>query len=170
MERKQRVYVMVGLPGCGKSTAAKEYVSTGAVIICRDDFRTMINGGQYAYREELESAIKTMADAAVQAALYHDLDVVFDETHHTVQRRLQTINTIRDAMPNAFITAIIFDPTDMEGCIARRIHDSKGLVPETWDGIIRKFADSYEDVSAEEGFDCIHYIPKPYLAEDFLVT
>lgn len=72
-----------GLPGSGKSTWAKQWVSedrANRVRINRDDLRTMVDDGEFV-EKVTESRIVTLRDAMILQALRKGLSVVVDDTN-----------------------------------------------------------------------------------------
>lgn len=83
------IMVTVGLPGSGKSTWAKKWVSEDAanrVRVNRDDLRYMMHGVGFLDRE-MEDIVSRMEEAAVSAAVKRGKDVVVDAMHLTARYR-----------------------------------------------------------------------------------
>jgi hypothetical protein len=71
-----------GLPGCGKTTAALEWLAADQqhrARVNRDDLRGMVGCGPIGTPEQ-EAAITAMQTASVEALLHHGWDVVVDDT------------------------------------------------------------------------------------------
>ena len=73
----------VGLPGCGKTTWAKLYVkrNTNAVIICRDDLRDHIYGGDYHFSKAKEQFITDCQIKLAEAAVESNKDIIIADTN-----------------------------------------------------------------------------------------
>ena len=153
------VYMMIAPPGAGKSTIARQYVSQGAVCICRDDIRAMLNGGTYDFRLELESNVKQVADVTLQIILDNGFDVILDETNCDKKHRKDSIDYIHHVDPSVVIVAVQLE-FDTEECIRRREADPKGLDSKVWREVIERFATIYEPATIDEGFFAIHTIGK----------
>ena len=86
-----RVYVMMGLPGSGKSVKAREIVDSmpNCVIISGDGIRGMLKGeGRYFYEAALgERLVYAMLERGLQEAVSSLHDVVIDETNHLYRVR-----------------------------------------------------------------------------------
>jgi predicted kinase len=87
---------MVGVPGSGKTTYARTHLS-GALRISLDDLRLMLGGQTFELR--LEPAVSIAGDAVKEAvaayAARKGIDVVFDATNVSVERRAALIATAR---------------------------------------------------------------------------
>jgi predicted kinase len=71
-----------GLPGSGKTTYAKKWVSENTAHrsrLNRDDFREMLHGGAHGYPSELETAVTFAHRGAVLTLLKAGRDVICDD-------------------------------------------------------------------------------------------
>jgi|SRR5665213_54956 len=71
--------MMVGLPGCGKSTRARELMEDGNVMRCnRDDIRAMLFKRWKGSKEPVVSEIEK---AAIVSAVSSGFDIIIDDTN-----------------------------------------------------------------------------------------
>jgi predicted kinase len=83
MARKDlKVKILIGIPGSGKSTYAKEFIkkNEGWVIISRDSFRYMLKNVGYC-EPKIESLITDLMNVTVVKSLSRNLNVILDNTH-----------------------------------------------------------------------------------------
>ncbi|MDR2474548.1 MAG: AAA family ATPase [Bacteroidales bacterium] len=82
MHNKNKLLILVGAPGAGKTVFANYFLRTEEnwVRLCRDDFRTMnfIDGMMSKHEEIL---ISEMIDAATETLLRRGANVLLDATH-----------------------------------------------------------------------------------------
>jgi predicted kinase len=82
------LYIMVGIPGCGKSTFAKNYLNDGkAAVVSSDAIRAEIST---AYDQSLNDQVFKVFHRRIREHLDHDVDVVADATHLTRRSRAET--------------------------------------------------------------------------------
>lgn len=77
-----RLLITRGLPGSGKTTYAKKWVSESAETrsrINRDDLREVLHGGAHGYPRELEKGVTLAQQGAVRALLLSGRDVICDD-------------------------------------------------------------------------------------------
>lgn len=127
-----RIIILQGLPGSGKSTYAREFV-TGKkdwVIVNRDSLRNM--RGDYWVPEQ-EPLITQWEDFCVKAALEKGLNVIIDATNFNYKtlNRWFTICELYSIQPE-----IQFFDISVEECIER---DSKREKPVGKDVIMRMY-------------------------------
>lgn len=83
---KKVAHIMLGLPGCGKSTQVDALVkeTPGLHIICRDDIRCIlgVNGhDSRSYNPSIEPTVSYIADNMLKAVVSRGMPVALDETH-----------------------------------------------------------------------------------------
>lgn len=141
------LYVMIGVPGSGKTTYARTHLPN-AIRISLDDLRLMMSGE--TYQERLEPAISIAAGALVQSLLpYCALrawDVVFDATDVTRARRAPLVAAARAF---GFRPVAIYIATAL-GLAHIRNRQRPFPVPGE---VIGSFAHRLEPPTVEEGFD-----------------
>lgn len=159
----EKIIVLTGLPGCGKSTVAEEIIKKEekAVIVSRDAIRTMLcNGyGKYKHTAIKEGLVKSMAVADMECALERGYLVVIDETNITKKmraywQRMATMIGERKGFNVKCMGIWVNTPKDI--CIARRKADPKGT-NDNWGAIIGNMMKSWEDPSEDE-FDTFNII------------
>jgi predicted kinase len=158
----KEVYVLVGLPGSGKSTYARKLVEQKpeSIIISPDYLRIMLHD-VYVFNDKYERIIRQMVSKIFEIAILSpDVScVIFDEclVSNTIEQREILIRYIRSFEPQIghriIIKAIIFETT-VEDCIKRRHKDPKGSCPKSWDKVIKGRAAEHEDLW-DEDFDFI---------------
>lgn len=77
-----KVYILVGVPGSGKSTWAKKMLlqNSNAIRINRDDYRLMLRN-QVKVEPKMETLINKLIDDAILHALSMRCDVIIDNTN-----------------------------------------------------------------------------------------
>lgn len=161
MARVPIVYILIGLPGAGKSTWARKKVmekrSRPIVVINRDSLREMINGGRYEYTKEKESIVKDMSFNCIRAAweckYREDMpDLIIDETHTTIERRRMTIIPI-EILSNHVqpkIVYVYFTEKNTSLLLGRRMQNNRGYDSYQWANVIREMARNFESPSIHE--------------------
>jgi predicted kinase len=91
-----RLYVLVGVPGSGKTTYARAALPH-ALRISLDDLRLMLSGRTFDARLEPAVAVagEAVRDALAAYAAAHHVDLVFDATNVTRARRAPLIALAR---------------------------------------------------------------------------
>ena len=90
--RKPILYMMCGIPGSGKSTWAKEHL-TSAQYVSRDEIRySMVKEDEEYFSQETQVFNAFAEEIAIN--LMSEKDVVADATHINFQSRFKTINKI----------------------------------------------------------------------------
>jgi predicted kinase len=149
------VYVLVGVPGSGKSTWIQNQdwakdcaiVSTDAFV----DQEAERQGRTYneVFKDYMPTAVKLMADQVVEAREAGQ-DIVWDQTSTTVASRKKKFNML----PNYHAVAVVFptpEPEELERRLASR--PGKNIPWNVMQGMISGFKTPTE----EEGFDEIWY-------------
>ena len=144
-KRVPRFYVLVGLPGSGKTTYARRMPN--AIRVSLDDIRLMMSGR--TYDERYEPAVAAAGNAALRAVLAGardwGMDVVFDATNVSRAWRARSLEAAagQDVVP----VAILFR-CPLEVALERN-RRRRFPVP---DEVIRRFHASLEEPTREEGF------------------
>jgi predicted kinase len=149
------VYVLVGVPGAGKSTWIRNQdwakdcaiVSTDAFV----DQEAEQQGKTYneVFKDYMPTAVKLMADQVVQAREAGQ-DIIWDQTSTTVASRKKKFNML----PNYHAVAVVFptpEPLELERRLASR--PGKNIPWNVMQGMISGLKVPTE----AEGFDEIWY-------------
>jgi len=143
--RIPRFYVLVGLPGSGKTTYARRLLN--AIRVSLDDLRLMMSGR--TYDERFEPAVAAAGNAVLRAVLASasawGMDVVFDATNVSRAWRARSLEA---ASGQAVVPVAVLFRCPLEVAL-RRNRRRRFPVP---DEVIRRFAESLEEPTREEGF------------------
>lgn len=117
-----RAYVMVGAPGSGKSTKAKELAAIeNAVVIAGDDIREELYGSADIQGNWVE--IHDVIEARVAEAAGRGQSVILDGTHYRASYRKQAV-----AMLNSYgydIVEAVIVQVSLATCLARNFQRSR---------------------------------------------
>lgn len=149
---KPQLYVLIGIPGSGKSTFAKNVLTEISTVISRDEIRYSIIKDEEAYfsheKEVYKKFIKQIKDLMVQGK-----DVTVDATHLNATSRFKLLSNLKgfDYKINAFY----FD-TPLDECLGRNaMRRGRAHVPED---AIENMYDNLTFPSKKEGFDYIYTV------------
>lgn len=151
------LWLMVGPPGSGKSTAAKKMFNQDAVYVSRDEIRfSMLKEGDDYFT--YEDAVLKGFYRRIQKGLDDGFAVVADATHLTEKTRAATVNAIRLAEGDTLRLGAVVACTPLEVALERNAkREGRALVPETAiKNMYRSCTDPREDIKLE--YNMIIYI------------
>jgi len=136
------ITLMVGLPGCGKSTFLEH--CTDSVVLCPDHYRKVLTGQDYFAPAEDSVWSHVKVTARVMVGICHK-HIVIDATHLTVGSRAQWIRIAKSL--EVPISCVVFH-VPYEVCLERNNARNR-VVPED---IMEHMRDLFEPPTEEEGF------------------
>lgn len=149
------VYVLVGVPGSGKSTWIRNQDwARDCVVVSTDAFveqEAERQGRTYneVFHDYMPTAVKLMADQVVEAREAGQ-DIVWDQTSTTVASRRKKFNML----PNYHAVAVVF-PTPEPAELERRLAARPGkTIP--WN-VMQGMISGLKAPTEAEGFDGIWY-------------
>jgi predicted kinase len=148
------LYIMVGLPGSGKSTYATEFIKNQQVEYLSSDSLRAVFGkdeSDQACTPRVFNHIKTKVDEFLKDGK----NVLVDATSVNRKERSDYINTAKKY--GAKVVAVVFK-MDRNGLIARnkkRGDEGGRVVP---DFVIDKMLNKFEEPDFNEGIDVIIYV------------
>jgi predicted kinase len=140
-----KIYMMIGLPGSGKSTYIKENLQN-LPIVSKDEMRVKIFRKDYDQANEIY--ISRISQYICDLLIENNISFILDETHSKKDRRKKII----DRYKNKCKIIGIFINEKPEICKERRIN----FPEEIMDKKIKEFEVPTED----EGFNKLIYIDK----------
>jgi predicted kinase len=153
MEKNPQILLLVGAPGAGKSTFARDFIRTEKnwMRLCRDDLRRMnFNDSRLPPYEE--SLISEILDASTETLLRRKYNVLLDATHCRagyLNHYVEKFNSMADISFKVFEC----DVDELIARCAKRYAETGRHVPEQ---VIRRFAGELETL--KKTFD---FAPRP---------
>lgn len=149
------LYILIGVPGSGKSTYAEELYQKserGIALVSSDCIRKSLYGNESC--QDNPKKVFTLAHKIIVDQLAHDFDVIFDATNIYAKDRMDLIRKVCfEVKKEVRFVAIYFD-TSIETCIARQdLRERK--VPAK---VIEKMNRQIDRPNFEEGFDIIRTV------------
>lgn len=141
----QTFYMMVGLPGSGKTFAAENI--SDAVIHSSDAIRAEILGDVNDQTKQ-DLVFQTLHERILRD-LGDGKDVVYDATNINYKRRIAFLNRVKALHKAALRTVCIFMATPYEICVERN-NSRDRIVPES---VIRRMYLKFDVPAMEEGWD-----------------
>ena len=145
-----KVYVLVGVPGSGKSTWIKNQIwALGLTIVSTDAFvedYARECGSTYSevFDEYMPRALELMINQVVWAR-DHGHDIIWDQTSTTIAARARKFSML----PDYEHIAVVF-PTPNPDELRRRLNSRPGkTIP---DFVIQNMIAGWEEPTLEEGF------------------
>ena len=151
-----KVYMLIGVPGCGKSTWACNqewyndcsYISTDTWI----ELEARRQGKTYSdvFNEYIPKATHIMNEH-IKLAIHAEQDIIWDQTNMSSKSRAKKLAML----PNYEKIAVVFRTPEKEE-LDRRLANRPGKI--IGDHIIKSMIDSYNEPTIEEGFKEIWYV------------
>ena len=153
MKKKPVVYMMVGIPGSGKSTWIAKNQQDTWVVVSPD---TLLET-QYNYEWTPERAAEAWATSYQQfgRGLLVGQTMVWDATFTSPITRAAILHTAKGA---GYRIEAIFCDTPIEVCIERNQKRGREPVPES---TIHRMAENLQPPTESEGFDYVEHILVP---------
>lgn len=144
-----KVTVMVGVPGSGKSTYVSKIRDENTIVLSSDAIRKEFSGEEadQTTNDKVFYALRRRLKEAVSAT---DSDIIIDATNITLKARKHILNTLKD-FP-CYKIAVVMTASEQE-CKERNASRSR-VVPEC---VIGEMIGHYEIPFYEEGFDDIYF-------------
>lgn len=151
-DQPPRFYLLVGIPGSGKTTYARTQLSH-ALRVSLDDFRLMLTG--VAFERANERYVVTAAHATLRALLARarrwQRDIVLDATNVTrARRRLYVAMARRRSVP----TIAVYLSCPLEVALVRN-RQRPAAVPEH---AVRRLHAALQPPSVDEGFAAVRVV------------
>jgi len=151
----KKLYVLVGVPGSGKSTWVANqdwaqncaYISTDKIV---DDCAKKL-GKTYSevFDDVMPDAVNIMVSEVVLAR-EQGRDIIWDQTSTTVASRKRKFNML----PDYYAIAVVFRCPDADELARRLLNRSGKLIPVD---VLHSMITNFEIPSEEEGFKEIWY-------------
>ena len=145
-----KVYVLVGVPGSGKSTWIRDQDwALGLTIVSTDAFvedYARAQGKTYnqVFKEYMPTAVDLMTEQVVFAR-EHNHSIIWDQTSTTIKSRLKKFRML----PDYEHIAVVFRTPEAEE-LARRLASREGKnIP---DHVMRSMIAGWEEPTKEEGY------------------
>lgn len=144
-----KFFMMVGIPGSGKSTAARKIAKKcGAIIVSSDAIRGELYGDE-AIQGDHGYVFQLMEERAL-AALKAGRSVIYDATNVIAWRRREFLTKL----PQEVEKACIWVDVPLE----RALQNNQGRERHVPEWVIRNQADQLEPPTAAEGWDCVRAV------------
>lgn len=144
-------YILVGVPGSGKSTwIASQNWARHCEIVSTDDLveayaRSVNKSYNDVFQSFMPSAVEMMTQQ-VQEAVALGKDIIWDQTSTTVKTRKKKFRML----PGYKMIAVVFKTPEEEEW-KRRLNSRPGKsIPE---GVLKSMSEGFEHPTVEEGFD-----------------
>ena len=156
METKQPIlYVLVGVPGSGKSTWAKNqdwardcvYVSTDLHVEAYA--KSVSKTYSEVFNDYMPNAVELMAQE-VRLAREAKRDIIWDQTSTTVISRQRKFNML----PDYYAVAVVFRCPNVDELVRRLLSRPGKLIPVD---VLESMIENFEMPTEEEGFKEIWY-------------
>lgn len=152
-----KLYMMVGVPGCGKTTWIKNQLWTRDCVIVSTDFfveqYALSVGSTYSevFEQYMPTAVKLMA-SQVARARDDGKDIIWDQTSTTVATRKKKFNML----PDYYAIAVVFNTPPVQDLV-RRLNSRPGkTIPLN---VVTDMINKFEMPTEEEGFKEIWRVP-----------
>lgn len=150
------LYMLVGVPGSGKSTWVNNqiwtkncaYISTDYYV---EKFAQKLNK---TYSEVFDSVINRavrLMNRSVNRAKVNNLDIVWDQTSTTIKTRARKLRMLH----NYRAIAVVFDTPPLEELYVRLNQRDGKHIPQQ---VLHRMLKHWQDPDLEEGFDEIWHI------------
>lgn len=151
---KPVLYMLIGVPGSGKSTWIKNsYAAKNAMIASTDnliELAATVNGKTYdeVFKSVIASAEKTMYEL-VFSAVKDDYDIIWDQTNLNRKTRAKKLIMI----PDRYVKVAIYFDTPEDKVLQDRLANRPGkTIPYH---VMKSMLSSIEYPQHDEGFDVI---------------
>lgn len=154
--KKQNLFIMVGVPGSGKSTFAKEKIlkeNENTIYVSRDEIRFSYIGCNDAYFAKEKDVFRDYIDK-IQAGLDEGKNVIADATHLNIKSRHKLLFSLH--LNDNIDVVTFYMKTPLDVCLKRnQKREEKYRVPED---VIRKMYNTLITPRADEYDNMIRHI------------
>lgn len=143
------LFLMCGVPGCGKSTFLNKVRHTTAVVVSRDEIRFSIVKPDEEYFSHENETLEIFWNK-INEALAANKDVFVDQTSLTPRSR----KWLLEHVTGYDFSHVIWIDEDLETCLKRNKmrHGTRAFVPEQ---TIQRMSKQFVKPSCKEGFNYI---------------
>jgi predicted kinase len=154
---EDKMIVLVGNIGSGKTTYCKKLVEEGYIVIARDKFRYMIGNGGYIFDTRLEEAVWESEMDMFRRFMRTGVNIVIDEVGVSKYMRLRYTGI---AKTFGYKTcAIVLPKLSKKEAVDRRMQDPHGQPDrKLWEGVWDKFNKIFEEPTKAEMFDEVVFL------------
>lgn len=151
MSTKPTVYMLVGVPGSGKSTWMRNQIWVNdLIVVSTDDYIEMVASNvNMTYNDVFDSSIKPATAhmmSMVENARDDDRSIVWDQTNTTKKSRWNKLKML----PNYHKIAVFFKTPELEELNQRLASRAGKNIPEH---VMKSMIENLEIPTVEEGFD-----------------
>ena len=146
---KKHLYLMMGVPGSGKSTYVKNILKYGDIYISRDEIRYSLLTEEDDYFAKENEVIKTFIDNIDKSLVNEEYcgDVYADATHLSPKSRAQVLNKLK----NKDKVSVIYLDIPLNIILERNAQrKGRALVPEN---VVRRMYNSIILPTKAEGIE-----------------
>lgn len=154
-DKGQIIYVLMGIPGSGKTTWARKMASkdNNTIIVSNDDIRFLLKH-DYLYdgSEKQQILVRKISDSILKNAIEMGYNIIIDQMSLTKKSRMETVQRIRSIKKDVIIYLIRFEGSDQN---LERIknREMKWGDENYYKNLLEKLKNETEEVSSDELYD-----------------